>query len=79
MAFSIFSSKATGLSKNSKQTFRTDCDTANEARKQTDELLRDGHNINGIIQDYDAPLVRQHEPSRVRKLTEVYGTPKKRR
>jgi hypothetical protein len=79
MSISIFSSKRTWATNSSKETFRTDCQTADEARKKTDELLRHGHDINGVIEDYDAPLVRQYEPSRVRKLTEVYGTPKKRR
>jgi hypothetical protein len=73
MAFSIFSSKQTTMSKSSKQTFRHDVETEEQAQRTTQELRKQGHQINGVIEGYQAPTSRRQEPSSVRKYTEYMG------
>lgn len=52
MGFSIFHSKQTWSSPNSKELGRTDARTREEAEEQADELLRRGYKLNGIIENY---------------------------
>jgi hypothetical protein len=73
MAFSIFSSKQTALSKSSKETFRTDVETEEQATRTTEELRKQGHQINGVIEGYHQAPFRRQEPSSIRKLTEYMG------
>jgi hypothetical protein len=84
-AFSIFSTKPISASKNSRELVRTDADDAQDANVKMTRLHLSGHQIYDVVANYEAPQTvmspsgRRLEPSSVRKLTEVYGAPRKRR
>ncbi|WP_151758213.1 hypothetical protein [Dictyobacter vulcani] len=49
MGLSIFSSKATWSSPRSKELVRTDVENERQAQREIDQLLRQGHKINGVL------------------------------
>ncbi|GCE27890.1 hypothetical protein KDA_33740 [Dictyobacter alpinus] len=49
MGLSIFSSKQTWSSPRSKELVRTDVENERQAQREIDQLLRQGHTINGVL------------------------------